>query len=127
MAVQILDIHQTASTPLVNYDPEACLLRIYGESYPENSFEFYAPVIKWVKDHLEKLGGLGLDINVSYLNSSSTKCILDLLDLLEDAHLKGARIAIIWRYDKDNPRSLDLAKEFQEEITLAFSIVASDE
>ena len=65
---------------------------------------------------------LNLDINVSYLNSSSTKCMLDLLDILEEAHCKGARISLVWRYDQENPRSLDLAQEFQEEVTLPFAI-----
>ena len=122
-----LDIAQSASTPRVFFDHSGNIMRISGESYPENSFEFYGPVIAWVRTHLAELDELKLDINVSYMNSSSTKCMLDLLDLLEDAHQKGARIAIVWRYDKDNPRSLDLAEEFHEEVTLPFSIVTCED
>ncbi|MBF0531046.1 MAG: DUF1987 domain-containing protein [Deltaproteobacteria bacterium] len=122
-----LDIPQTASTPLISCDPTVRILRITGESYPENAFEFYAPSISWVKECLAEQGELHVDINVSYLNSSSTKCMLDLLDLLEEAHVAGARVAVAWRYDRENPRSFDLAKEFQEDITLPFSIIAFDE
>ncbi|GFE60147.1 SiaC family regulatory phosphoprotein [Geobacter sp. AOG2] len=122
-----LDIPQSSSTPLIRFDAVERKIHMSGESYPENSFGFYAPVIAWTKEYLSGLNELHLDIDISYMNSSSTKCMLDLLDLLEDAHTKGARVAIIWRYDRQNPRSLDLAEEFQEEVSLPFSIVATDE
>lgn len=121
--MRTLDIAQSQSTPQISYDPQQHVLKITGESYPENSFEFYAPVNVWVKEHLAAENRLLLDINVSYMNSSSTKCMLDLLDLLEEAHQKGGAIDIVWRYDRDNPRSLDLAEEFKEEVTFTFSIV----
>lgn len=120
-------IQQTVSTPMVSFDPVGRILRIAGESYPENSFEFYAPIAQWVRETLAGGSGLGLDINVSYMNSSSTKCMLDLLDLFEDAHGRGVEVSIIWRFDKENPRSLDLAEEFREEVTLPFAIVELDE
>ncbi len=120
--MRTLDIEQSASTPRIIFQPDERVLLIRGESYPENSFEFYAPVAGWLKEYLAGESTLNLDINVSYLNSSSTKCMLDLLDILEEAHCKGARISLVWRYDQENPRSLDLAQEFQEEVTLPFAI-----
>jgi hypothetical protein len=120
-------IQQTVSTPLVSYEPGGRVLAISGESYPENSFEFYAPIAQWVKAALADPEGLTLDINVSYMNSSSTKCMLDLLDLFEDAYGRGAAVSITWRYDRENPRSLDLAEEFKEEVTLPFANVELEE
>lgn len=122
-----LDIPKTTSTPQIYFDADANILRISGESYPENSFEFYAPLFKWVKEFLAEQPALDLEINVSYLNSSSTKCLLDLLDLLEGCHGAGARISMVWRYDKDNPRSRGLAMEFQEEVTFPFAITEYEE
>lgn len=120
-------IIQTVSRPQVSFNQSERTLLIAGDSYPENSFEFYAPIIEWVKKSLDEEGGLTLDINISYMNSSSTKCMLDLLDLLENAHLRGVKVSITWRYNRDNPRSLDLAEEFKEEVTLPFSIEAFNE
>ncbi len=125
--MNMLDMPKTSSTPLIRFDAVERKMYISGESYPENSFGFYAPVIVWVKEYLSSLNELHLNIDISYMNSSSTKCMLDLFDLLEDAHVKGAKVAIVWHYDRGNPRSLDLAEEFQEEVTLPFSIVAADE
>ena len=119
-------IPQTVSTPLVAFDPAAAELRLSGESYPENSFEFYEPISKSVKVLLSESKKMNLVIDISYMNSSSTKCVLDLLDLLEEAHGEGAEVSVVWHYDKDNPRSLDLAEEFKEEFTLPFHMVQSN-
>jgi hypothetical protein len=122
-----LDIPQTASTPLISFDPVVRILRITGESYPENSFEFYAPIISWVKEYLAEQEELNLNINVSYLNSSSTKCMLELIDLMEEAFSEGLSVSVVWFYDRENPRSLDLAEEFKEDVTFEFKIIAENE
>ena len=125
--MRTLLIEQTTSTPGISFEAAERTLLITGESYPENSFEFYAPVGTWLKEYLALETELKVDVNVSYLNSSSTKCMLDLLDLLQEAHVKGAKVSLVWRYDQENPRSLDLAEEFQEEVTLPFTICSYED
>ncbi|MEI6206993.1 MAG: SiaC family regulatory phosphoprotein [Desulfuromonadales bacterium] len=120
-------ISQTVSTPQVSFDPTENKLMISGDSYPENSFEFYAPIAQWVREKLAEADGLTIEINVNYMNSSSTKCVLDLLDLLEEAHGRGLMVSVTWCYDKENPRSRDLAEEFREEVTFPFTIIAFNE
>lgn len=123
----LISIEQTSTSPLVQFDEENLTLKIVGESYPENSFEFYAPVNAWLKNALAAYPSIRLDINVSYMNSSSTKCMLDILDILEEAHASGGKVSVVWRYDQENPRSLDLAEEFQEEVTCEFQVVPLEE
>lgn len=118
-----LEILQTPSTPLVRFNSDTNTLSIVGESYPENSFDFYAPVISWLTSALTQLPELILDITITYMNSSSTKCTLDLMDLMEDAHARGVKTAIMWRYDRENPRSYELAEDFREEVTFTFEII----
>ncbi|ACD95828.1 DUF1987 domain-containing protein [Trichlorobacter lovleyi] len=119
-----LDIPQTASTPLISFDPEVKKLRISGESYPENSFAFYAPVLAWLKQYLQDNRQLTIAITITYMNSSSTKCMLDLLDIMEDAYGRSANVSITWYYDLENPRSFELAEEFCEEVSFPFEIAA---
>jgi hypothetical protein len=118
-----INIDMTASSPMIRFAPETATLRIEGESYPENSFEFYEPVLNWLKEALTSLTSLRLEINVSYMNSSSTKCMLDLLDAMEDASSRGVGMTAVWLYDPDNPRALDLAEEFREEVSFEFTVV----
>lgn len=118
-----LDLKQTKSSPAVFFDAGRGLLAILGESYPENSFEFYAPLFRWLREALPALPELRVEINVSYMNSSSTKCFLDLLDALEAAHRDGKQIVVEWYYDRDNPRSRELAEEFREDCHFEFRTV----
>jgi len=122
--MQPLDIPASSASPAIRFQVDPPTLFIQGESYPENSFEFYAPVLSWLGEALGQAQAFTAEIHVSYMNSSSTKCMLDLLDLLEEAFARGVQVRAVWRYDPENPRSLDLAEEFQEEVTFPFDIVA---
>lgn len=121
-----LDIPMTSSSPHIYYDAGTSTLVMVGEAYPENSFEFFEPVLTFVRDILENNTMFVFDIDVSYMNSSSTKCVLDLLDILQEAAERGVSVTLDWRYDKDNPRALDLAEEFREEVTFPFNLVPRD-
>jgi hypothetical protein len=118
----MMDIKASQSTPAIRWNGDSRVLSISGESYPENSFAFYAPVFEWLTRELEEGPGLELSVNVSYMNSSSTKCMLDIIDLLCEAADKGSVVRITWFYDSGNERALDLAEEFREDVSIPFDI-----
>ena len=120
-----LRIAKTQASPEVTFDPDNRVLRITGESYPENSFDFYAPVLDWLAANLPALDSLRLEVSVSYMNSSSIKCMLDILDALGEAYAGGKDVSAVWNYEVDNPRALDLAEEFRSEISFPFTVTAS--
>ncbi len=118
-----LDLAATASTPTVNADCAANLLEMRGDSYPENSFEFFAPIVEWVQNHLGAPdAALRLDLHLLYLNTSSVRAMMDIFEMLEDAHNDGHTISVFWYYDTDNERIADLAEEFKEDCTFPFEI-----
>ena len=87
-----LHIEKTQASPEIYFDADQRVLRISGESYPENSFDFYAPVLDWLGANLAALPSLRLEMSVSYMNSSSIKCMLDILDALGEAHASGKKV-----------------------------------
>jgi hypothetical protein len=119
----VLDIKAGSSTPSIVYDEGTRTLSMTGESYPENSFSFYAPVFDWLTKELDSLPLFRFHVRVSYMNSSSTKCMLDILDILCDAAERGCDVRVTWFYDAENDRALDLAEEFSEDIDIPFEIV----
>ncbi len=119
----MLDMEGTSSTPAIAFDEASMTLSIRGESYPENSFAFFAPVFEWLNAELGKLAVFKLHVSVSYMNSSSTKCMLDILDMLCEATRGGLDARVSWFYDADNERALDLAKEFSEDMEIPFDII----
>jgi hypothetical protein len=119
-----LNIARTISTPEIRFDPAGGILAVTGESYPENSFDFYAPVLDWLAANLSSMSGLTLVVSVTYMNSSSIKCMLDILDAMEEAQAGGKKVSVVWNCEKDNPRALDLAEEFRSEVTIPFLVNA---
>jgi hypothetical protein len=120
-----LRIPATLSSPQVHGDAAQGLLCLSGESYPANTLEFFAPVLTWVEEYLAQDDRtLMLELRLSYLNTSSIKCLMDILDNLEDAHRRGRACLVRWFYDAENERALDLAQEFKEDLTLPFEILS---
>lgn len=119
----MIDIAATVSTPRVTYREDRGVLEFEGESYPENSFDFFAPIFDWMHSELQKLEKLRVEVNIAYMNSSSTKCMLDILDLLEEASAAGKVVSVAWFYEADNDRALDLAEEFKEDVGIPFEII----
>lgn len=119
-----LAIEATRSSPRVVFDPENRVLEITGESYPENSFEFFAPLFAWLRDELPRYDEVTVGVHITYMNSSSTKCMLDILDILCDRVHGGSSIQVKWYYDEGNERAYELAEEFREDLDMPFDIIA---
>ncbi len=119
----MIDIPATKSSPKVQFSLDKGMLAITGECYPENPFEFFDPIFAALRAELPRMKELHLRVQVPYMNSSSTKCMLDLLDLLADKGSHGCAARVSWLYDKDNGRALDLAEEFSDDVEIPFEIV----
>ncbi len=123
-----LSLAATSATPSVHFDAASGQLGIAGESYPENAFEFFKPLLAWVAEFLNSTEIPVLaELKLSYLNTSSIKSVMDLLDLLEAAHRSGRSMTLRWYYHPDNDRALEMIEEFKEEVTLPFFVVPVSE
>jgi hypothetical protein len=116
-----LDIEATSRTPAVVFDFANNHLKITGESYPEDVTEFYRPVFDALDAYLGKLdkGSCRFDFELIYLNSSSAKAVMMLMDKLEAAAKKGAAVDVHWFYDKEDDTMQELGEEFGEDLETA--------
>lgn len=122
-----LNLEATQFSPSVNTDWEKGRLRMSGESYPENTYEFFAQVIAWTESFLNtNTAPLTLELHLSYLNTSSIRAMIDIFDLLQDASVEGKSVCVQWLYDNRNPRASELGEEFKEDYTFPFDIIALD-
>lgn len=118
-----LTVSPTKITPAVFLDPDSHRIEFKGESFPENSFEFYKPIIQWVQEYFQTSddGAVCTVIfKISYLNTSSTKIFLMILDILEEAYSRGRKIEISWCYDQDDIMSKELGEDFSEGLKMPF-------
>jgi len=113
-----IDIAATTRTPAVTFDFTQHHLKIKGESYPEDVTEFYGPVFTALDNYLTKLGkgSCRFDFELIYLNSSSAKAVMMLMDKLEAAAKKGAAVEVYWYYDKEDDTMQELGEEFGEDL-----------
>ena len=73
----------SAKTPVVEFSSNGELL-LKGRSIPENSIEFYKPLIEWLESYSESPNSTTvLSVQLEYFNTSSSKCILDVFKKLE--------------------------------------------
>ncbi len=118
-----LSIQGSQSTPSITSNWEQGQLCMQGDSYPENSFEFFGPVIGWIERFLAQTQApLRLNLRLIYMNTSSVKVMMDIFDLLEDAHGHGRDVRVDWCYDPRNERVVELASEFEEDCSFPFLI-----
>ncbi|MDW3204867.1 MAG: SiaC family regulatory phosphoprotein [Alphaproteobacteria bacterium] len=123
--VERITIEGTRSSPAVDCDPNKRVIHLSGESYPENTFDFYRPIIAWLDAVLDDGSNqaVTLEIALSYLNTGSIKSMMDMLDRMDEAHDTGIEVSVIWRCDPENERIVELAEELLEDVSLPYDIV----
>jgi hypothetical protein len=120
-----LTIQKTKYTPQIELDVTTGTVSIVGKSYPENTFEFYEPVMQWIGEYFESNAQEQTTVNLEiiYFNSSSSKLFFDLFDLLEE-NQDNNKITINWIYDGENESALEAGEDFKEDFeTLTINLV----
>lgn len=121
-----LNIEATKYTPEIKSDIASRTLSLTGKSYPENTFEFYEPVIAWIEGLIEgnKDKELTFNFEILYYNSSSSKAFFDIFDILEEAVENGSKITVNWQYDEENETMQEAGEDFAEDFeSLTFNVV----
>lgn len=121
-----LRIAKTKYTVGVHFDAESGILELEGSSYPENAFDFYQPIARWIESYIsETKRPIIFSLRLQYMNTSSSKCLLDLLLILE-RHLKsGKEVVVSWHYQKDDEDSLEAGEEYSHDTELQFKFIAN--
>lgn len=109
--------------PGVNFNADTGVCEIQGESYMEEAYKFYLPLINWIKEYTEQIQGkINFKIKLIYFNTSTSKCLLDIFEVLKKYTNEGGQIEVIWYYDEDDPDMIDEIKDFEKEAELKFQI-----
>ncbi|MDF1881787.1 DUF1987 domain-containing protein [Sulfurimonas sp. MAG313] len=124
--MQNLRIEETKYTPDIDMNAQSGVIGMRGKSYPENTFEFYKPVMGWVQDYFstEAKDKTIINMEIIYFNSSSSKLFFDFFDLIEEVN-EDNTIEINWIYDPENESALEAGEDFKEDFeALSFNLVA---
>jgi len=121
-------IESTKYTPEIILDEENGVVEIKGKSYPENTFEFYKQLMDWLDEYFENPQSKTIfNIELIYLNSSTSKFLYDLFDYLEEKSEKY-EIEINWIYDEENEVAEETGEDFKEDFEeINFNLVVKEE
>ncbi|MCP5046272.1 MAG: DUF1987 domain-containing protein [bacterium] len=119
-----LKLDSTKYTVKVDFNPGNGVLEMEGASYPENASEFYEPIFEWINRYTSDVRkSVVLNLKLNYLNTSSTKCMLDIIDLLETYYQEGQQVSINWYYAEDDEDILETGEEFSEDTKVPMNLI----
>lgn len=104
----------TRVTPEVDFNLDDGFIKLRGVSSPENSLGFYAPLLKAVKHPAINLSKLNVEISFSYVNTSSSKCIYDLLKETKSLRRRGVEVSYTWFYEEDDEDMMECGEDFSD-------------
>lgn len=117
-------IEGTAKTPTVKFDSTEGVFEIKGRSIPENSVEFYKPLVDWLDIYKESpLIKTVVNIRLEYFNTSSSKCILDVFKKLEAIHKAKHEVEVNWYYEEDDEDMLEAGEDYESIIRVPFKMI----
>lgn len=120
-----LRIEGTPKTPTVHFTASEGTLSIKGRSIPENSIEFYKPLMDWIEGYAKAAQPMTkVNIQLEYFNTSSSKCILDLFKKLEAVNNE---IVINWYYEEDDEDMLEAGEDYDAIINIPFRMIEIEE
>ncbi len=124
-----LKITGTSHTPDVDFNAEDCVLSLKGRSTPENSIEFYRPLLEWLDSYGETkpTKKTNLNIRLEYFNTSSSKCILDIFKKVNGLYKNGMDVVINWYYEEEDEDMEEAGEDYSDLLDVPFEIVMMEE
>ncbi len=124
MELSPIKIAGTSRTPTVNFDAERGSFELKGNSILENAADFFKPILEWLtkyakmpKEYTE------INIQMEYFNTSTSKCILDVLRKLEIIYLGSKNVVVNWFYKEDDEDMLEAGGDYQRIIKIPFKMI----
>lgn len=123
-----LKLEGSPKTPTIEFNSGTGYLLVRGRSIPENSIEFYKPLIEALETYnSNSQANTKVDIQLEYFNTSSSKCILDVFKKLEAINSDSSEVLINWYYEKDDEDMLEAGEDYQAIINLPFKMIDVEE
>ena len=123
-----LNLEGSPKTPTIEFNSGSGYLLIRGRSIPENSIEFYKPLIESLETYNNSpKPNTKVDIQLEYFNTSSSKCILDVFKKLEKINSGDSEVIINWHYEEDDEDMLEAGEDYQAIINVPFKMIEVEE
>ncbi|MEM6523554.1 MAG: DUF1987 domain-containing protein [Bacteroidota bacterium] len=117
----------TPKTPKLVFDFDSGSFEISGRSIPENSIEFYKPLMAKLENYImTPAPQTHLTISLEYFNTSSSKCLVEIFRKMERASDKS-KIKISWYYEVEDDDMLESGEDFKKIVKVPIELISVEE
>ena len=121
-------IEPTRLTPFVQLDAKAGILEFKGRSSPSASLEFYYPILSNIdKAFVNGTASLTANFAFEYFNTSSSKCLFDILKRLAQFKTKGMDVQVNWYYEEYDDDMKETGEDYEDVLGMSFNYIAVEE
>jgi len=115
-------------TPEINFDASSGILEIMGRSIPENTFEFFNPVLEWLEEYAKSPAPKTIvKVNLEYFNTSSSKYILEIFKRIKTILNDGNDVLVEWYYEEDDEEMMETGEDYEDVSGLPFTLISIKE
>ncbi len=110
--------------PIVNFDAEKGVCTLEGESYLEETDDFFEPLLEWFKEYTQTTNKeITFNFKLTYYNTSSSKKILEFLKMIKEYMQRGNKANINWYYEENDTDIIEDAEDFMVITGLKFNLL----
>lgn len=118
----------TDESPQIHFDPSRGIMDISGKSLPEDIDQFYKPLEELVKHYVTKPQKVTtVNFDMQYLNSASTKKLLEIVTHLEALSKNGLEVKINWYFDEYDEDMKEEGDEFARLTDIPLTLIPKKE
>jgi len=116
-------IEGTRKTPTVSLDPKG-IIKIQGRSIPEDSEIFFQDLLEWMDEYVRSgTKSTQVDLAFEYLNSGTSKVLLQMLKSLKDLVPGGHTLTINWYYEEGDDDILERGEYYESILSFKLNFI----
>ena len=116
-----LYLKKTANSPEVEFIGDTGELLLEGRSIPEDPGEFFEGLIEWINEYfLSPARKTVMSIRLEYINSGSSKYMLEVLRIMKINFDNGRDIQIKWYFEEGDESIEELGLHYEQTIQIPF-------
>jgi len=117
-------VNKTFNTPEVILDTSEGTFKLEGRSIPEDPNEFFGEIIEKLEEYYKNpRQTTKVDLKLEYVNSGSSKILLEILRIIKTQFDNGHNCVINWYYEEDDESIQELGQHFKNTIQVPFNLV----
>ncbi len=116
-------LEKAIKTPLISFDYDKGVLLMEGVSVPENTVDFYNPIVFWLREYVQNpKEHTTFDLKLEYFNTSTSVVLLNMFRALSE--LGEDKLTINWHYEEDDVEMEEAGQDYSNMVNAKFNIIA---